>query len=809
MTFRTRLARIGYALGMALAVTAIVYFFSSNWGDFARGTKTLLAVCLTAVLYGLAFLPARLSLWRKHGDFLPLVFLFAGIWAFGATVALLNQIYNAYPDEWWLFSIWFVPALLFSLVLGNVWFYALAYGIGHLALWFTFEPFFGRLSDWQQAGVVALFGAVNLLLYVLADRGSWRAGFLKPVALGAFLFTAVWLSNSFVFDDVGRLLNLLSVPVLAACFYVFNRRRDSLALSLTGLAASFFAVLKFLGLMELYYSEWFFFFALVFVVLLLTGNVFFFRFVARLGTSGRPDGSGAGSGSDAVKTEAPGAAETVPGTPEVQATEAGDAEAAGTAAFPQEAAKADFAATGGKGPASASSASDSGTTAARVVSTIVTVVGTVIGTVSLVGLLMLFGDAWSQPETVVFSVGVLLAAVMAFLPGLHGTVRNTGIMVGLLTANFSIFIHEEMWVSLAVLALGVLAWIRLQGTAAKLAAHFILQLTFVFLTLVHLDWHGRDAAWILVVLAAANALAYGLRGWVRSPDHRRPLEIGSLVFMLVTLFWLTFLEDVFTRSHVLFNVVYFIVVSGLLVRSVRRRQNAQMLLFMAFWFFFIGFKYYDWLWDLLHKSLTLLAGGLVLIAASALLDRSADRREAASVHAREHAGGVPNKLLPYRRLAAVLLIIALQFAYIGGEIIAKESQFAGGTTVKLAIHPDEWQHWQIGHTTWVRYTISDLPEPMAVHLRGSGLEAGERIKLVLAPDAAGVHQIDRLYREGEAVRSGEVVINGYFDGWEGVRYGIENLGGLVKKGEPVPTSRLVEVRIGANGNAILKGWAAK
>src|SRR5690606_27841556 len=81
LTFRTRLARIGYVLGTALIVAAAVYVVAPNWDGLSRGAKTALAVCLTAAFYGLAFLPARIPLWRRHGDTLPLVFLFAGIWA--------------------------------------------------------------------------------------------------------------------------------------------------------------------------------------------------------------------------------------------------------------------------------------------------------------------------------------------------------------------------------------------------------------------------------------------------------------------------------------------------------------------------------------------------------------------------------------------------------------------------------------------------------------------------------------------------------------------------------------------------------
>lgn len=801
MSFRTRLARIGYVLGTALAVAAILYFFSSNWGGLPRGAKTLLAACMTAGFYALAFVPATLPFWRKHGDFLPLVFLFAGVMAFGGTAALLNGIYNAHADEWRLFAVWFVPALLFSVLLRNVWFYALAYVIGHLALYFAFYPgtYFIRYTDWEIAGIIGLFGAINLLLYMAAERGLWRAGFVRPLSLAVFLFAAVWLSNSFVLNGVGHWLNLLSVAVLAACFRLFGKRRDSLALSLTGLAASFYAVLKFLELMEEHFSEVFFFFGLVFVALLLTANVLFFRFVARLGAGGGAGEDASASGTR-VRTQRSG-----------RATDNG-----GEGTLARHIRGTDDSAERADGPA-----------AARVVGNIVTIVGTVIGAVSLIGLLMLLGEAWDEPGLAVFAVSVLLIALTAWLPRLNPTVRNTGLMIGLIAGNFSVFPYQEAWVNLVVLALGILCWFRVQGTGVKLVVHFIVQLTFVFFSLLHLEWYGNESAWILIILAAANAVIYALHERAGSPALRRPLELGSPLFMLAALFWLTFLEDVFTGSHALFNAMFFVLVSGLLVLSVRRKRHYDTTLSMVFWLLFVSFKYYDWLWDLLHKSLTMLLGGLILIALSALLDRRADRGKKAvgSPDANEASGadlaggaepsdgfsasvghnGRPARLLPYRRLAAVLAILALQFAYIGGEIIVRENLIARGTTVQLAVHPDDLAYYRSGDATWVRYTISDLPEPMARELRDGGMTAGKRIRLVLRPDAEGVYQIDRIYREGETVRAGEVVINGRFDGWGGIRYGIESRDPDGDGGrKPSSLSPVVQVRISANGNAMLE-----
>jgi hypothetical protein len=833
LSFQTRLARIGYVLGTALAVAAILYFFSSNWGGLPRGAKTLLAACMTAGFYALAFVPAALPFWRKHGDFLPLVFLFAGVMAFGGTVALLNGIYNAHADEWRMFAVWFVPALLFSVLLRNVWFYALTYAIGHLALYFTFYPgmYFIQYTDWETAGIIGLFGAVNLLLYMAAERGLWRAGFVRPLSLAVFLFAAVWLSNSFVLNGVGHWLNLLSVAVLAACFLLFGKRRDSLALSLTGLAASFYAVLKFLELMEEHFSELFFFFGLVFVALLLTANVLFFRYVARLGAGTSAASGGVNKGAApqaAAHSSSPDHVRSASGDGPDAGPDAAAPAAGGVArvvVHPADGTPGD----GGNGTSArrTSRADDSGdrasagSTAARVVGNIVTIVGTVIGAVSLIGLIMLLGEAWDQPGLVVFAVSVLLIALMAFLPRLHPTVRNTGLMIGLIAGNFSVFPYQEIWVNLAVLALGILCWFRVQGTGVKLVVHFIAQLTFVFFGLLHLEWYGNEFVWILVILAAVNAVVYALHERVANPALRRPLELGSPLFMLAALFGLTFFEDVFTGSHALFNALFFVLATGLLVLSVRRRRQYDTTLSMVFWLLFVGFKYYDWLWDLLHKSLTMLLGGLILIALSALLDRRAERGtaqigspDAAWANGADPADGSsastgqtgrPARLLPYRRLAAVLAILVLQFGYIGGEIIARENLIARGTTVQLAVHPDDLAYYRSGGATWVRYTISELPEPMARELRESGMAAGKRIRLVLRPDVEGVYQIDRFYREGETVRAGEVVINGRFDGWGGIRYGIESRDPDRDGGrKPSPLSPIVQVRISANGNAMLE-----
>src|SRR5690606_23281938 len=95
---------------------------------------------------------------------------------------------------------------------------------------------------------------------------------------------------------------------------------------------------------------------------------------------------------------------------------------------------------------------------------------------------------------------------------------------------------------------------------------------------------------------------------------------SGLFFALLFLFWLTFLESYFPYSYTIYNILNFAIVSLLLIFSIKWERHADTALALLFWFAYVGFKYYDLVWPLLHKSLTLLLIGALVLAVTITLD---------------------------------------------------------------------------------------------------------------------------------------------------------------------------------------------
>lgn len=268
-------------------------FFASNWGGLDRTSKIVLAAALIVLFYGLSFVFARIRAVPGQQAFLSNMFLVAGCIAFGVSVALLGQIYNSHADSYGLFFIWSVPALLLSWITRYNPFYMLSYVLIQLGLWLYFYPTMQSVpySELRSLSIAGVFALVNLVLFLLAFLHRIRSAPLQYMSFTVFHIAMLAMTNSFAFDGYGLVMNIPYIAVIALGFYIFIKvRLNKTLLTLNALALSAFAVFKFIELAEAYSSSLFFVFGLIFVALLLTGNVWFFRYLNRLGKHRRKQG---------------------------------------------------------------------------------------------------------------------------------------------------------------------------------------------------------------------------------------------------------------------------------------------------------------------------------------------------------------------------------------------------------------------------------------------------------------------------------------------------------------------------------------
>ncbi|KAF6579526.1 GDYXXLXY domain-containing protein [Paenibacillus sp. EKM212P] len=747
--------RTGYLLGISLILAAIIYFFASNWGGLDRTFKIVLAAALIVLFYGLSFVFARIRAVPGQQAFLSNMFLVAGCIAFGVSVALLGQIYNSHADSYGLFFIWSVPALLLSWITRYNPFYMLSYVLIHLGLWLYFYPTMQSVpySELESLSIAGVFAIVNLLLFLLTFLHRIHSAPLQYMSFTVFHIAMLAMTNSFAFDEYGLIMNVPHIAVIALGFYIFIKvRLNKTLLTLNALALSAFAVFKFIELAEAYSSSLFFVFGLIFVALLLTGNVWFFRYLNRLGKT-LPD-----SGTTDISTSK---------------NEATVHEEHGSEWI------------------------------SKTVSRVIKVVGVLIGSISLIGLIMISTNV-NHTEYVLLVVSLLLMILMIVIPEskLDSVIRYTLLTISYITGLAAILWSDQSLLSVLFLIVSIAGWFRSKGKRQLFFAY-----TFVNLNLATIlfqqyqEWDGWNWTYKFIIfsLFIVNAVLYGVSYFISKTELKEHLRNSSLFFSLLFLFWATFFEDVVPHSYMFINIFYFVIVTGMVFAFARLKQKSEAITSVVFWFIFIGFKYYDLLWTLLYKSFTLALLGIIALG----ITWWADRRMA---HSGKAAFDADHRSFSFMRLSPLLIaiVIVLQLGIIGYQTARSETLLATGASIKLKLAPVDPRSLLQGDYVALNYDISTPPsKPL---LQEEEWSRG-KVKVVLTPDSQGVYVADRLYQDGEKLASHEVILNGQ---WYGSRilYGIENY--FIPEG----TGRTVEqnahfahIRVSRNGDALLERLA--
>lgn len=750
--------RTGFILGISVILAAIIYFFAANWSGMERISRTVLAGALVVLLYGASYGASRITAVRSHHLFLSAVLLLGGCIAFGVSVALLGQIYNSHADSYGLFLIWAIAAVLLSLITHYRPLYVLTYILSQIGLWQYFYPtdLAIHYSEGKMLFIGALFALTNLVLFVLTETRLLKSAPIRVLSFLVCELSLMWMSNSLVFDHYGILLNIVSVAAIAASFYYFlHFHLDKIYLTLSALLASAFAVLKFIELLVEFASVAFFFYGLVFVVLLLIGNIVFFRRLNKLDTPHETtDRSPASTALETTKKQAAPKSEHL---------------------------------------------HQRGRLTAAIVSTAITGLAAIIGSASIFGLvLMLTNDA--DPWYTLYTIGLLLILPMLVYSRAEATVRYTLLTVGFITGTIALafigsFLTDGLFIILSAAGLALL-----HQPIPRYSMYVLLNL-HTYIILYHLfdpqDW---PMAGLVLLLFAINLIVYMRlqRGPGTEQSWSPPIQTASLFFTLLYLLSLTFFDDIFAHSYVLFNIVNTAAVTLWMFWLIRKHRELEAVICAVFWFIFIGFKYYDLLWSLLHKSITLALLGIIILGITYWYARRSEAKSVQPTHDDTPSYWGTRPLL-------LLIAIVLQLAFIGYQVIANEHALRSGTPIKLAIAPIDPRSVLQGDYVTLSYTIS-TPAPSAqTELEGTHPAS---VKVVLKSDANGVYQFSRLYKKEHSIGSDEVIINGRWDGWDNwgsIHYGIETYYVPEGTGADVQRdARYAYVRVGRTGNAILE-----
>ncbi|OCT12353.1 hypothetical protein A8709_31490 [Paenibacillus pectinilyticus] len=563
--------QLGYVLGASALLTAIGYFFASNWEKLNRLEKFIPIFVLILGFYGL-------SVWlsRQVGrDFLSKLSLFASCISFGFGIGLIGQTYNSHADSYSLFLVWFLPAILYAILTKWQPYYVLSYLLGHLTYGLFFFPKWGDYSESEGATIAIWLGLaiVNTTLFVLFEKGRIYSPFLKWVSFQVTIGIFLIVSFSHTFEKFGLWMNLPLIAVLALAILYAHRTQNKMYLLFAGLWVSAAIIVKYIEVIISYHNELFFIVSLLFIIVFIGANVMFMNYVR----AWQP------------KLELEDRSTDVEPTTSDAAPKHGD--------FSK--------------------------WIVRVLSISVIIIGSLLGSVTLIGLFTLvFG--FDDPN-IFIGYGLLSVIGMLIAKRLNSLARFTILISGLMLGTGASVGTGKSSMLLLFLVLTVAAFVYLKGLVTRILFYLA---SVILVAFVLFDWVNSGVT-VLSILSGLLFLLFAGGRLIRQQDFREPILYSSYPSFLLTLFSLTFIIE--SGWYYVTNVLFFLLVFAGILLSRHLQIRWMYAWSMSFWIAFLVYKYYDVAWKLLHKSISFAIIGLLILGFTIWFEKKKGLQPDASV----------------------------------------------------------------------------------------------------------------------------------------------------------------------------------
>lgn len=547
--------QLGYVLGASALLTAIVYFFATNWEKLNRWEKFIPVFVLIMGFYGLS-----VWLYRQNGrQFLSKLSLFASCISFGVGVGLIGQTYNSHADSYSLFAVWFIPAFFLALLTRWQPYYVLAYILGHLAYGIYFFGRWGGISEAEIIQITIWLGIaiVNGILYVLTEQGRLQSPFLKWITFQVGLAVLVVASNSHAYEKYGIFMNLPLVIVLAITVYYTHKTRNKAYLLFAGLWVSITVIVKYIEIIIQHYNEFFFIASLLFIILFIFANVKFMNFIRNWNPSSK----------------------------QLILENHSDLEASDQA-------KSD---------------GDFTKWVVRVLTVSVIIIGSLLGSLTIIGIVTVV-LGFNEPENILIGFGCVTVIAMIIVKKLNSLVRYTILISGMMLGAGAAVSTENVPNLLVFLALTIAAFIYISGLLHRI---FFFLTAVIIASFVLFNWLDSGII-VLTVLTGLLFVIFASGQVIANAGVRQPILYSSFPSFLITLFALTFMAE--SSWYYIANVLFFIVVVLALVISRQLHIKWIYAWSMGFWIAFLVYKYYDLAWKLLHKSISFAVIGILALA---------------------------------------------------------------------------------------------------------------------------------------------------------------------------------------------------
>ncbi|MFK3957922.1 GDYXXLXY domain-containing protein [Guptibacillus hwajinpoensis] len=423
---------------------------------------------------------------------------------------------------------------------------------------------------------------------------------------------------------------------------------------------------------------------------------------------------------------------------------------------------------------------------------VVTVVSTVMLISAFSGIMLLI-FSWDNALSLMFSAIILLVLPGIALKEKISFLSNILLLSGLsilssanLTDAFSDGFQPVTMVAMlisfcmigVVLKLITNAWI---GSYAYLLTNGVLLLFLFKLEKSFISIDSYEPL-LLLVLVFGNGFIHilGRDGWFNR---------NALVFSIVPLFILTFFFEEEWLYWLLNSV--FLLLSTLLVFYKPWQSNPfRYCVGLVLWYAFLFYKYYDIAWSLVHKSITLLAAGLLVLVITRTVSRKYTQPTAEQ----------PTFVASRWKLIWLVVILMVSFVTYNG--VKNETAIQSGKEIRLALAPIDPRSVLQGDYVMLCYDISTLPE-------ATELPANKKIKVVLSPTSKGTYEYGGYYKiEGNWNKPYEpsdddIVVNGLTYSDHDVQYGIESFFISEGTGQIFEDKTMAIIKVSENGNALL------
>ncbi|WP_421384965.1 GDYXXLXY domain-containing protein [Bacillus salacetis] len=413
----------------------------------------------------------------------------------------------------------------------------------------------------------------------------------------------------------------------------------------------------------------------------------------------------------------------------------------------------------------------------------VTIIATIFSVISIIGLTVLMFMGF--PEVFLFC----FALVALILPGIliplsvqmPDVLKYVILLTGYSIASGTSLFSDNLLFKILLFIIAMVGIKLVRETGLKVIQFIVLNFALLSLLTEFLDAYH----WVGLCMVAVNGAFYILN---QTPGVRQTAIVAAFGFFIS----LTVVDTSPQLAYIFYNISFFLAATAALIFFRKNNHNEEFFIILIYWFSFIGYKYYDLMWDLLHKSILFMGVGILFLAFTILLDKGKDRSS--------HSENIVSK-----RWKALLGIMMLQAGFLGYQTIANETLIKEGETVKLELAPIDPRSLLQGDYVRLNYKISDHESFM-----NAGLP-GEKIQLVLRPEG-DIHSYSGIYKQrgkwntDYEKQDKDIVINGVIGGDGRVIFGIESF--FVEEGTGVNVENTAEyaiVKVADGGNALLVG----